>query len=505
MKIFLSYADEDRSTAEQIYLALMGAEHEVFFDKTSLPPGGTYHDKIRNAVKKSDLFIFLITTHSVTKGRYALTELQYARGKWPHPQSRVLPVLLSATNKKLIPRYLKEITILEPEGNVAAETLTFVANLQEQLNSPEVALDQTAAQVRQDHRAKSYYNLVIFGKAGAGKSSLINYLYGRNVVESGVGKPVTTRSFSCINFENNGIPIMLFDSRGLETGGRQAEDWIADLHGELHKRGTDQPVERWFHTVLYCIAASSKRVEDFELSIIRKLQQEKYRVVVVFTKFDLASDESVGQLRSVIQDELGKETPFVSVASVSEKLRSGPTKQEGRDNLLAEIYTGFWESISYRLPDRCTAILRNLVNNWRRSKKQYITKNATARNAQEIADVIHSDARKLIDLLKGEQTTRIINSEIEQTLQLYQKFAEMVDLKSTENFQTLTFPRVRFPKYKDPEGFFAEIRRMFNFNDDAKEKLIELVEKCVDSMNIFINRIRPHIEKIIEDSVKKNR
>ncbi len=74
MKIFLSYASEDRALAEDIQLALAGAGHEVFFDRQSLPAGGDYHQRIRAAVNGTDLFVFLISPDSIDAGGYALTE-----------------------------------------------------------------------------------------------------------------------------------------------------------------------------------------------------------------------------------------------------------------------------------------------------------------------------------------------------------------------------------------------------------------------------------------------
>lgn len=126
MQIFLSYASEDRQAAEQIQLALVGAQFGVFFDKESLPPGGDYHDRIRKAVQRSDLFVFLISSSSVVNGSYALTELGYAREKWPHPKAKVIPVNLSGVPLKSVPSYLTAVTILEPEGNAAAEILSAV-------------------------------------------------------------------------------------------------------------------------------------------------------------------------------------------------------------------------------------------------------------------------------------------------------------------------------------------------------------------------------------------
>jgi hypothetical protein len=121
MIIFLSYASDLRDVAEQITLALTSSGHDVFFDRDSLPAGEDYHMRIRKAVEDSEAFVFLITPKSVMPGCYTLTELKYARQKWPDPQQKVLPVMIERTEYRDIPNYLKAVTILKPEGSVAAE------------------------------------------------------------------------------------------------------------------------------------------------------------------------------------------------------------------------------------------------------------------------------------------------------------------------------------------------------------------------------------------------
>ncbi len=142
MQIFLSYASEDHELADQVHLALAGGGHHVFFDRDSLPPGGDYHTSIREAVNRSDIFVFLISPNSVVAGSYALTELKYARTKWPHPKGRVLPVLLQEVAWDQIPAFLKAVTVLEPEGNIPAETLEAISQLLEQV-SEEVVTKRT--------------------------------------------------------------------------------------------------------------------------------------------------------------------------------------------------------------------------------------------------------------------------------------------------------------------------------------------------------------------------
>jgi hypothetical protein len=59
MRVFLSYASEDRAIVEEVQLAITAQGHQVFFDKESLPAGGDYHTRIREAIAQTDLFIIL--------------------------------------------------------------------------------------------------------------------------------------------------------------------------------------------------------------------------------------------------------------------------------------------------------------------------------------------------------------------------------------------------------------------------------------------------------------
>src|SRR5882762_1053678 len=129
LNLFLSFASPDRSTAEAIQLALLGAGHQVFFDEASLPPGSDYNSRIREAIDKSDVFVFLISPKSVGHRGYAHTELRFAKTKWPKPWGAVLPVMIKPTALKLLDPYLAAVTILEPRGNAAAEVAAAVAAL----------------------------------------------------------------------------------------------------------------------------------------------------------------------------------------------------------------------------------------------------------------------------------------------------------------------------------------------------------------------------------------
>ncbi|HSD60679.1 MAG TPA: SUMF1/EgtB/PvdO family nonheme iron enzyme, partial [Burkholderiales bacterium] len=120
MRIFLSYASEDRSLVEPVALALRAQRHKVFVDRDSLPPGEEYDIRIRKAIEESQLFIFFVSPESLDAGSYTLTELDIAQKTWAHPAGRVLPVVLRRVGMEELPPYLAAVTLFEPAGNLSA-------------------------------------------------------------------------------------------------------------------------------------------------------------------------------------------------------------------------------------------------------------------------------------------------------------------------------------------------------------------------------------------------
>ena len=120
MRVFLSYSSPDRDLVEPLYLALRAQGHTIFFDRAELPAGDEYHVRIRRAIEKSHLMLFMVSPDSLEPGSYTLTELGIAQRTWDHPGGRVLPVLLRPISLERIPPYLKSVTLLEPEGDLTA-------------------------------------------------------------------------------------------------------------------------------------------------------------------------------------------------------------------------------------------------------------------------------------------------------------------------------------------------------------------------------------------------
>lgn len=129
------------------------------------------------------------------------------------------------------------------------------------------------------------FNLALFGPTGVGKSTLLNTVFGAELADVGVGKPVTKGSH-LYHYETSTIGIL--DSRGLEVG-KFDDEILADL-----KRLIDaqllQPESEHVHVAWYCVRAGSRRFQDSEESFVRKLDDLGLPVVLVLTQSPATAD-----------------------------------------------------------------------------------------------------------------------------------------------------------------------------------------------------------------------
>ena len=181
-----------------------------------------------------------------------------------------------------------------------------------------------------DHNERFRTSILILGKTGVGKSSLLNYLFGENREKVATGRPVTGQGiYRHDGFPYRNIDIDIYDSWGLEPA--KAKAWKGLIEKEVRNNGA-KDIKDWFHTIIYCVDAQRSRLEDFEVTdILTPLENMGNRIMFVLTKCDLASEMQ----KKGIREELKKRFPerlCMEVGSVSVKLRSGRiTEQFGRE------------------------------------------------------------------------------------------------------------------------------------------------------------------------------
>lgn len=120
-------------------------------------------------------------------------------------------------------------------------------------------------------------NILIAGKTGVGKSTLINSVFRENLADTGIGKPVTKH---LRRISKEGIPIALYDTRGLELNPKVQKDIKNEIFDlvEQNKQTRDA-----VHAVYYCIQANSSRIEETEIDLIKEISSV-LPVILVLTQ-----------------------------------------------------------------------------------------------------------------------------------------------------------------------------------------------------------------------------
>ncbi len=168
-------------------------------------------------------------------------------------------------------------------------------------------------------------NILVAGKTGVGKSTLINAVFQGELATTGVGRPVTlhTRYIT-----KEGVPLGIYDTRGLEAA--SFRETIGELEKLIQDRRAQQNADDHIHVGWVCLVEDSRRVEPAESELVHMLTRREVPVIAVITK--AKSDEG---FRDAVTDLLSDVKNVVRVRALATVFDDGHRLESmGLDDLI---------------------------------------------------------------------------------------------------------------------------------------------------------------------------
>ena len=145
-------------------------------------------------------------------------------------------------------------------------------------------------------------NIIVAGKTGVGKSTLINAVFRDKLAETGMGKPVTDHMRK---ISKKGIPLAIYDTRGFELAKEVQQQVKQEVMETISNGLATKDINKAIHCIWYCINTASNRVEPEEIEWLKELSKEnqitQVPIIVVLTQS--FSKKNADAMRKMILNE----------------------------------------------------------------------------------------------------------------------------------------------------------------------------------------------------------
>ena len=418
------------------------------------------------------------------------------------------------TNREIetkIQNKLKELfnNILNDENYKKDKILLENTNFKNKIEEyKENALKESIKEFLKDTK---HINVILLGKTGVGKSSLINALLHINEAETGGFKPVTNETKS---YEDNHL--RLWDTVGIELNReRNAQKILKDVKKlilESEKKDPD-----WFiHCIWYCI--SGKRFESQEEGKIIDELMNTYKdgkIPIIIAYLQAFDKEGTSIMQKGIQD-LFPDLDFMPIISKPINSQEGmQIRPMGLKEIKEKTITKFGESIN-------SMSFVHIQNKVKQKVESIIDGITVKKDLKFLSNSICNLYSAIIGVLKENEKNEIIeevkniNVLIKEKLNFNDDVMNYInmfkdEIKKNENNNNMnetsnsSFQRRRIilKKIEKPE--------MKTISEKLKEKIEELFNNGINEhnrnykeeiYNFFIKKIKANAEIHIEESLK---
>jgi len=207
-------------------------------------------------------------------------------------------------------------------------------------------------------------NIIVVGKSGVGKSTLINSLFRGNFAATGLGRPVTNE---IRKIEKQDYPMAIYDTPGFELSKEQQVKVRDEIHDLINKGIASGDISEMIHCIWYCVNVGGNRTfDETEVTWLRELTEnsETSQVPVIVVLTQAIPKEKAAEMKSYIEKENLNIVKVVRVLAQDMDFDDEYTARAyGLDTLI--------DIMSEMLPDELQETLQNIQKANLDAKKKY--------------------------------------------------------------------------------------------------------------------------------------
>lgn len=167
-------------------------------------------------------------------------------------------------------------------------------------------------------------NIIVAGITGAGKSTLINAVFGKEFAATGKGRPITQE---IREYKSPEVPVKIWDSVGFEIGNdsngvSKTITSIKRIKETIKEQSAKDNTEH-IHAIWYCINQGSGRYQQTEADFVKELHSVGVPFIIVITQCTDPDDEFAKSVDKLNRQNGITDIPVIEVLAQDKKYRNG--------------------------------------------------------------------------------------------------------------------------------------------------------------------------------------
>ena len=409
------------------------------------------------------------------------------------------------------------------ENTITNEMKSEISNISQKENFKDyfkkTAEEYYRKAIKEFSNKTKHLNILLIGKSGVGKSTLINAILKEDRAQTQLGKPCTE---GINKYESQNL--RLWDSQGIELKENNNLKKVLEITRNLiiNNNNLGDP-DKYIHCIWYC--TTGQRFEEVEEESMKQLinmySDNSLPLILVYTL--ALSDEIFNGMKDSIKERIPKNIDIMPVLAKDYTLKGGATvKAYGKEDLINLSLSKFKNAIDHvsfsTVKHLVIHMFDDMINNYQYVYQEVIRQLNSLKSFDESKSYLKNILKEFHTIITGQEINELSNVIIKSSIDSWctnckleiESYSNNLLKDSKENFRKLYLDELE--KYKNKKYIKTDEKEDNNKQIVYCTNIINEIEGEInkEKNNFIFKNIVPYIFKeyfilisvVIKDNVK---